>query len=622
MPKATAAKKSLNPGGGATLLPGYGLPLGHRPDEAFPAIIGDEDEDWKAATLTIREVCMLKFMEDITNKPEWWIKVNDEEIASKWTKEVVEMPWSEYLEHADFTKDMADACIQELRKKAELYDQTGLIPVMDYSACAIKSDKLISDELRESLKSAVAPLEDVPDEHKDWHPGSDGKVLDLVHPSLWPLLYGRSHILPDKRINVKDCLQHCGMGSVIPEIPKSELDGTRVYFNGSPVDTLSPRFQWLPCDVDLTGDRPRIDSYINNLHPVQHAALYPIIEKFIEKSLPAWDIVYRWHDDFAVQRLEAVSVGNECQVPDICGGEDNYGCFPFNRPVEEDEVAREEDEVYEGWYEDSEREMRDKEWFHANHIPFLPDPKGVEDSIRIKPSDVKTTGGFFKGASRIQVIVKLASIHLTPQKPTYDGGSWHIEGQLNEHICSTALYYYDCDNITDCNLDFRTPANEEDMTVNLGYEQNELESVRRTFAILPNEDTLQDIGSVLTRQDRMLFFPNVYQHHVKPFALADRTRPGHRKILALFLVDPAVPVISTANVPPQQRHWWAESVTPSGRLGRLPPEVTDMVVRSMGFPISLDEARKIREELMAERAVLQEKTNENLKNVGWNFCEH
>jgi hypothetical protein len=26
--------------------------------------------------------------------------------------------------------------------------------------------------------------------------------------------------------------------------------------------------------------------------------------------------------------------------------------------------------------------------------------------------------------------VKLANIELTPDKPEYDGGSWHVEGQL------------------------------------------------------------------------------------------------------------------------------------------------------------------------------------------------
>jgi Protein of unknown function (DUF4246) len=30
----------------------------------------------------------------------------------------------------------------------------------------------------------------------------------------------------------------------------------------------------------------------------------------------------------------------------------------------------------------------------------------------------------------LQIIVKLASIHLTPEKPSYAGGTWHVEGQL------------------------------------------------------------------------------------------------------------------------------------------------------------------------------------------------
>jgi len=44
---------------------------------------------------------------------------------------------------------------------------------------------------------------------------------------------------------------------------------------------------------------------------------------------------------------------------------------------------------------------------------------------------------------------------LSPEKPSYDGGSWHVEGQLNEQICASALYYYDCENITESHLAFR-----------------------------------------------------------------------------------------------------------------------------------------------------------------------
>ncbi|EMT70729.1 hypothetical protein FOC4_g10009197 [Fusarium odoratissimum] len=558
-------------------LPGFGLPISYA-SAHFPVVLGMEEGegegDWRASTLTIREVCMIKVIEDLTNKPEWWIKVNDDEITAKWKKEAMEMPWGEYRVYGDFTQAMADACIKELRKKADIYQKTGLIPVMDYASAAIKSDNLVPKDLRDALVAAVSPLENVPEERKDWHPGSDGKVLDIVHPSLWPLVYGRSLILPDKRIDLEEALSHCGKGVVVPV---DNSDDTMW-----PSSAFSKRFQWLPCDVDLTGVNPRIDSYINNVHPAKHAELYPVIEKFIEKSLPAWD----------------------------------------NRPLDDDEAPRREDEDYEEDYEESDRNKRDEEWFRETHVPELPDPKTeLEELVKINPSDVKTSG-FFGNASRVQVIVKLANIHLTPEKPTYDGGSWHVEGQLNEHICATALYYYDCDNITDSRLDFRTAANREDQTVELNYEQGDFDSIERVFAIDPGADLLQNIGSVLTRQDRMLFFPNVYQHHVSPFELADKSRPGHRKILALFLVDPQVPIISTANVPPQQRDWWAEGLLKNDRFNNLPPELTRMVVDNLDFPIDLEDAKKIREELMAERTNLQDTLNSDLKNLEWNFCEH
>ena len=492
---------------------------------------------------------------------------------------------------------------------------------MDYSACAIKSDKLIPEDLKEALKAAAAAFENVPASHRDWHPGSDEKVLDLVHPSLWPLLYGRSRILADKRITVDDCLQYCGTGEVIPIPSDEEIDSRRVKWLNTPVSCLSQKFQWLPCDVELMGGNAKITSYINNVHPVKNAALYPVIEKFIEKALPAWDIVYRWPQDFQMLRLQTSRVGFECTVPDICSLPGNYDCTRVNRPLNDGEEVRQDDEEWSRGYDGSERERMDNEWFFRTHQSDLPDTSEAAQHLALTASDVKTSG-FFKNAKRIQVIVKLANIHLTPEKPTYDGGSWHIEGQLNEHICSTALYYYDTDNITDCRLDFRTQANEESMSENLGYAQDDHTSIMRTFAINSRGDTLQDIGSVLTRPDRMLFFPNVYQHHVSPFELTDKTRPGHRKILALFLVDPEIPIISTSNVPPQQRHWWSEGALPSDRLGKLPPEVTDMVLKSMEFPISEAEAKLLREELISERKVLQESAEENLRYTEWNFCEH
>lgn len=69
----------------------------------------------------------------------------------------------------------------------------------------------------------------------------------------------------------------------------------------------------------------------------------------------------------------------------------------------------------------------------------------------------------------LQVIIKLSSIELTAEKPEYEGGNWHIEGMLNEHIAATALYYYDVDNVTDAKISFRTEAELDGM--DMRYEQ-------------------------------------------------------------------------------------------------------------------------------------------------------
>ena len=43
-----------------------------------------------------------------------------------------------------------------------------------------------------------------------------------------------------------------------------------------------------------------------------------------------------------------------------------------------------------------------------------------------------------KEFKQLQIIIKLANIHLTREKPAYEGGSWHVEGQLNESMQATS----------------------------------------------------------------------------------------------------------------------------------------------------------------------------------------
>ena len=139
---------------------------------------------------------------------------------------------------------------------------------------------------------------------------------------------------------------------------------------------------------------------------------------------------------------------------------------------------------------------------------------------------------------------------------------------------------------------------------------------------------MQEVGSVVCKEGRLLTFPNILQHQVQPFKLADPTKPGHRKILALFLVDPGIRIISTANVPPQQRHWWSEGVTKafanSGEaIGKLSAELKEKVFEDVeDFPIGMEEAKEIRLQLMDERKNYVTEQGRNFERLTFSLCEH
>ena len=121
----------------------------------------------------------------------------------------------------------------------------------------------------------------------------------------------------------------------------------------------------------------------------------------------------------------------------------------------------------------------------------------------------------------------------------------------------------------------------------------------------------------------MIAFPNILQHRVDPFELKDKSRPGHRRILVLWLVDPHRRIISTATVAPQQRSWWEDEVFRSGeRLEKiLPQELQLDVLDRVDEPMTLKEAKEIRLELMAERTAVADHVMEKCTDA-YNFCEH
>lgn len=105
----------------------------------------------------------------------------------------------------------------------------------------------------------------------------------------------------------------------------------------------------------------------------------------------------------------------------------------------------------------------------------------------------------------------------------------------------------------------------------------------------------------------------------------DRAKPGHRKILALFLIDPDRRIISSANVPPQQANWGHEKRKLVNYLlsQRLPVELRDMIEENIESSfITMDEAKAYRLELMQERSVRTEEHNQWFESGSFSLCEH
>jgi hypothetical protein len=226
---------------------------------------------------TLREFTMLKMMNAATNKKDWNTKVcrvailstgqfltannnqlQNPEIAKKWKEEALSSG-------VDITPKMVDWCLDELRYNASLIPPDAPTPpIFVYNGDVFKSDNAVSTEFKEALQENVRIFESkIPNNLRDWHPGSDQKVWDLVHPSLFPLVYGRTRVLSDgETTTLEDCIQRCGQGEVT-HIPAEEETlvqltiGENYHANEQMHHPFSAKFQWLPCEVDISGDQAK-----------------------------------------------------------------------------------------------------------------------------------------------------------------------------------------------------------------------------------------------------------------------------------------------------------------------------------------------------------------------------
>ena len=200
-------------------LPGFGKPLTARKNvrQMFNQAIFPES--YSAQLLPRREYTMMELMNRGTDKADWDRKVFDPAITNRWREEALAANSRPDGKAIDISPKMIDWCIEEMRYKADVLRQFNCVETLDG---VWKSDTTVPETLRLALLKAVTPLEDVPDKEKDWHPGSNEQVLDLVHPSIYPLVYGQSKILPNDVCRVDDCMSWIGKGQTLKSMTEEE----------------------------------------------------------------------------------------------------------------------------------------------------------------------------------------------------------------------------------------------------------------------------------------------------------------------------------------------------------------------------------------------------------------
>jgi hypothetical protein len=506
----------------------------------------------------------------IRRKSNWRAKCCNAEIVQKWRDELInQIPdgriFELVVEHLCALKEIGRDHHFEVSPVEKVF----------------QSDSIVTPEIRNDLKRLVGILER--SNPIDFHPGSNDTVVDIVHPSLYPAVAGLSRVRSRPTCSL--------MKSYFQDLGSLGLPTLSFKENRSKEYGWSKEYCWLPAEfhVNKSGG-VTVNSYINNLHPVLHHELYGVIAQIFAAAVPVVE-----------QALSTIVINPKKVLPlRLIPAPEKHVMYD---PTEYEKLDFNDDEVMEEYYD--------------NRVPLsfpLPDhfPLGSFEHYAKPKVSLRD--------KHLQVIVKIASIELTPDKPVYEGGTWHVEGMRNEDIVCSVIHYYSCENITESKLEFRQEVCEP------MYEQNDHRGPEVLYHMRDEDPLNQHLGHVVAEEGRTIVFPNTLQHCVSRFELKDHSLPGHRKILVYFLVNPLSPITSTASIPPQQRDWVAfESDSHLHHVLHyfaLPDDVVALVYEYLDYPLSRHDAEVIRERLMHERSYFVDALTAETFERPFSLCEH
>ncbi|KAJ2891795.1 hypothetical protein GGI21_005765, partial [Coemansia aciculifera] len=285
-------------------------------------------------------------------KPDWVAKSQNAEVCGRWKAEA---------KAQGLTDLEVDYVLAELSFYASLHSPgTNLmLSAVDGVWC---SDSLMDKKTTQALKDYVAILENVPARDKDFHPDSNDQVLCLIDPSLFPLIYKRSSVLLEPIASPLAALDLESFG-IFPstreewtkvltarnEITVADEAQINYYIPLSYQPCSSKEFCWLPAEFRVDSDgTTTIESYINNLHPRTHAALYPTIGSIFSKFVPMLEHVVT---DLVHRRDPRVVA-------------DSHNWYQTDEIEPDDTWNDDFDERYEQWKEN-------REFLHPQPMPFV-----------------------------------------------------------------------------------------------------------------------------------------------------------------------------------------------------------------------------------------------------------
>ncbi|KAJ2704127.1 hypothetical protein FB645_003550 [Coemansia sp. IMI 203386] len=205
-------------------------------------------------------------------------------------------------------------------------------------------------------------------------------------------------------------------------------------------------------------------------------------------------------------------------------------------------------------------------------IDTTPDPEEfVEPERPMAPYSLRN--------KNLQVVVEITDKDMT----LFDTAS--------ESIIATAVYYYKVRNEKSLSIEF-LEAIEPMFMIGDAYDFLAHGTLFEASTGDKAESYTQPAGEIDPKQGRLICYPNVYKQSNR-FCPSDSL-----KSLTIYFVDPSVRIVSTAIVPPQQKDWWAKTVSsvPS-RVSKLPLEVQDMIFKHVDSPMSFEKACEVSEKI-------------------------